>query len=269
MSEIICIRGAGDIATGVIQKFVRSGYRVLALEMDQPTAIRCQAALSAAMVKGEMQVEDIRAKRVEGLGKAIEKCWEQGIVPIIADREGKSIPIIKPLAVIDAILAKRNLGTHHKMAPITIGLGPGFSAPEDVDIVIETMRGHNLGRIIRKGQAIPNTGIPGEIGGQSSLRVIHAPETGKVKHFTHIGKWVEQNQPVIQVGLTVIRSPFSGMVRGLIAEGTRVERGLKIADIDPRRLEPKACCQISDKARCIGGAALEAYLMLELCRRNS
>jgi len=265
---VICIRGAGDIATGVIQKFVRSGFRVFALEMDQPTAIRRQIALSTAMQKGEMQVEDIRAKRTEASAGQMQKCWEEGVVPIVVDPEGTSILRIRPAAVIDAILAKRNLGTHRQMAPFTIALGPGFSAPEDVNIVIETMRGHQLGKLIEKGKALPDTGIPGEISGQDKLRVIHAPIEGRVKHFSRIGDWLTEGQPVLQVGEAVVFAPFNGMIRGLITEGMYVKKRFKIADIDPRRLSEEEVFSISDKARCIGGAALEAYLYLDASRRN-
>jgi len=266
--EIICIRGAGDIATGVIQKFVRSGFRVLALETIKPTTIRRQVALSTAMLGGEMQVEDIRARRVEDIDEQFEQCWAEGIVPVIADSAGVSIRRIKPAAVIDAIMAKKNMGTNRRMAPVTIGLGPGFSAPEDVNAVIETMRGHRLGQLILSGQALPNTGTPGEIGGQSHLRVIHAPAAGKVRHCAEIGDWLKQGQPVFQIGDTVVLAPFDGLLRGLIAEGMEVMKGLKTADIDPRKLEREECYGISDKARCIGGGALEAYLFLKAFSRN-
>lgn len=265
---VICVRGAGDIATGVIQKFARCGFRVFALEIDQPTTIRRHIALSTAMQKGEMQVEDIRAKRTEASAGQMQKCWDEGIVPIIDDPAGTSILMIRPAAVIDAILAKRNLGTHRQMAPFTIALGPGFSAPEDVDIVIETMRGNQLGKLIEKGQALPDSGIPGEISGQGKLRVMHAPAEGRIKHFARIGDWLIEGQPVFQTAESVVSAPFDGMLRGLIAEGMDVKKGLKIADIDPRRLSREEVFGISDKARCIGGAALEAYLYLAASRRN-
>jgi len=257
--DMVCIRGAGDIATGVIQKFARSGFRVFALEIGNPTTIRRHIALSTAMLTGEMQVEDIKAKHVEASLAQMQECWNDGIVPILEDAMGKTIEKFKPTAVIDAILAKRNVGTHRQMAPITIALGPGFSAPEDVDIVIETMRGHQLGRCIMAGQALPNTGIPGEIGGQSDLRVLHARSEGIITPFAEIGEWVEQGQAIFQVGKRITVAPFDGVIRGLIAKEMSVPKGLKVADIDPRRLSKEEIFSISDKARNIGGAALEAY----------
>ncbi|MFV0364635.1 MAG: selenium-dependent molybdenum cofactor biosynthesis protein YqeB [Suipraeoptans sp.] len=266
--EIICIRGAGDLATGVIQKFVRAGYRIYALETMQPTTIRRQVALSTAISKGTSKVEDITARHVECSFNNLEKCWEEGIVPIIVDPSASSIKVIKPAAVIDAIIAKRNIGTNRNMAPITIGMGPGFSAGKDVDVVIETMRGHSLGQIIFEGEALPNTGTPGNIGGQSSLRVMHAPNDGTVKHMVKIGDWVCEGQPVFTVSDIVVVAPFDGLIRGLIEEGTTVKKGLKSADIDPRRLSKEEVYSISDKARSLGGAVLEAYLYLDNKNRH-
>lgn len=260
--EIVCVRGAGDLATGVIQKFVRSGAWVYALEIENPTAIRRQVALSTAMETGEFRVEDILAKKVEFSTRNLKECWEKGIVPIVEDETGWTVKEVKPVAMIDAILAKRNLGTYREMAPITIGLGPGFLAPDEVDVVIETMRGHSLGKMISNGSALPNTGSPGEIGGQSVLRVLHSPEAGKIKHLTTIGSRLEAEEPMFQVGNTIVRAPFTGTVRGLISEKIEVKKGMKVADIDPRVLSENEIFEISDKARCLGGAALEAYLYL-------
>ncbi|MEG1846905.1 MAG: selenium-dependent molybdenum cofactor biosynthesis protein YqeB [Lachnospiraceae bacterium] len=256
---IIVIRGGGDLATGVIQKFYRSGYRVLVLETEQPTAIRCSVSVCEAVYYGKAQVEDVPCVRVSSR-KQIEHCWELGQVPLLIDPEGKCIGELSPQAVIDAILAKRNLGTHRAMAPITIGLGPGFYAGREVDAVIETMRGHNLGRLLLEGEALPNTGIPGEMGGKSAERVIHAPLGGIIKHGSKIGDIVEQGAPFMSIDEIQIKAPFRGLLRGLIHEGLFVPQGMKIADIDPRiEVDWRT---ISDKARCLGGAALEAYLYL-------
>lgn len=260
--EIICIRGAGDIATGVIQKFVRSGFRVFALELEKPTAIRRQVSLSTAMEMGHMQVEDMIAKRVSVSREKIYKCWHEGAIPILADPQGESIPKMKPVAVIDAILAKRNTGTNRNMAPVTIGLGPGFCAPTEVDAVIETMRGHSLGRVITEGSALPNTGTPGVLGGQGKLRVLRAPIAGRVTHFAQIGDHLTAGQPVFGVDGEIVRAPFDGVLRGLITENMEVPAGMKTADIDPRQISRDEVYGISDKARCIGGAVLESYLYL-------
>ena len=173
---------------------------------------------------------------------------------------GKHIRELEPEAVIDAILAKKNLGTSRDMAPLTVGLGPGFTAGEDVDYVIETMRGHNLGRIIKKGSALPNTGVPGLIAGIGKERVIHSPAAGNMKNICQIADLVEKDQVIAMVGDTPVKAAISGVIRGLIRDGYPVFAGMKIADIDPRAEQKKNCFTISDKARCIAGGVLEVLL---------
>ena len=260
-SHKIVVRGGGDLATGVVQKFFRAGFPVVILETPAPAAIRRSVALCEAVYDGFSQVEGMNCRRVSGL-EQLEGCWQAGAIPLLIDPSGETIRRIQPSAVIDAILAKRNLGTHRGMAPVTIALGPGFCAGEDVDVVIETMRGHDLGRLIFKGSTIPNTGIPGEIGGRSGQRVIHAPARGTVVHKKQIGDVVENGEVLFTVGGTEARAPFTGLLRGLIREGAEVPKGMKVADIDPRT--DVDWRTISDKARCLGGAALEAYLFLTL-----
>jgi xanthine dehydrogenase accessory factor len=259
-TQKIIVRGGGDLATGVVQKFFRAGFPVAILETPAPTAIRRSVALCEAVYDGSARVEDVDCRRVIDPDE-MEACWQKGIVPLLVDPSGELIPKIRPAAVIDAILAKRYTGTHRGMADITIALGPGFCAGEDVDIVIETMRGHDLGRLILRGNAMPNTGIPGEIEGKSAERVLHAPVSGTVIHKKRIGDVVEQGEMLFTVGGTEVRSPFTGLLRGLIHEGMEAPKGMKIADIDPRR--GVDWHTISDKARCLGGAALEAYLLLQ------
>lgn len=263
MDDMIIVRGGGDLATGVVQKLHRSGFRVVILETECPTAIRRTVALCEAVYKGAVKVEDVFCRLVTTPQQAYE-CLNNKEVPLLIDPKGIFIKELKPQGLIDAILAKRNLGTSRAMAPVTIGLGPGFIAGEDVDAVIETMRGHDLGRLILNGCALPNTGVPGVINGQSSKRVLHAPRAGKVDLYCEIGSFVKQGEPILSVDGEIVCSPFAGLVRGLIRSGMQVPLGMKIGDIDPR-------CNvdihtISDKARCLGGAALEAYLFL---RRNS
>jgi xanthine dehydrogenase accessory factor len=266
---IIVVRGGGDIATGIVQKFHRSGFRLLVLETEKPSAIRRSVSLCQAVYSGYTEVEDISCRLIDSLAD-LDACYARNEVPVLVDPEGKSIIELKPAALIDAILAKRNMGTHRDMAPVTIGIGPGFCAPQNVSAVIETMRGHDLGRLILKGQALPNTGIPGDVGGKSSQRVIYAPSAGKVTHIRQIGDKVEAGEAICRISSIVkaceessdiiVTAPFKGLLRGLISEGLEVPKGLKIADIDPRL--DVDCNTISDKARCIGGAALEAYLFL-------
>jgi xanthine dehydrogenase accessory factor len=258
-SQKIVVRGGGDLATGVVQKFFRAGFSVVILETSAPTAIRRSVALCEAVYDGSAQVEDINCRRVSNTDE-LDGCWQSGAIPLLIDPKGETIEKFRPSAVIDAILAKRNLGTHRSMAPITIALGPGFRAGEDVDIVIETMRGHDLGRLIFKGCAAPNTGIPGEIGGKSGQRVIHAPASGTVVHKKRIGDVVQRDEVLLTIEGTEARAPFNGLLRGLIREGAAVLKGMKIADIDPRT--DVDWRTISDKARCLGGAALEAYFIL-------
>lgn len=261
--DIICVRGAGDIATGVIQKLARSGYRVYAVEIEKPTAIRRYAALSTSMDTGEFSVEDITARKINFSMENLYKCWEDGIIPVFSDPNLETISEIKPKGLIDAILAKKNLGTNKTLAPITIALGPGFSAPQDVNIVIETSRGHNLGKMIKDGAALPNTGIPGIIGGESIRRVVYTKNSGNIKNLSSIGDYLKEGEPIFSVGDEIVYAPFNGILRGLITDGMFVKEGMKVADIDPRNLQKDVCCSISDKARCIGGAVLEAYAYMD------
>lgn len=257
---LILVRGGGDLATGTIHRLWSAGLRVLVLEAEHPAAIRRQVSLCEAVYKGEATVEGLRAVRIEALAQA-EEVWNQNAVPVLVDPKGESIAQARPDVLVDAILAKKNLGTTKDMAPLTIGLGPGFCAGEDVDVVIETKRGHNLGRIIRQGSAYPNTGIPGIIGGYGAERVIHAPAAGILKNRSIIGDIVEAGQVLAVIegenGTTEVSATIDGLLRGLIRDDYPVTKGFKIADIDPRKEELANCFTISDKARCIAGSVLE------------
>jgi len=261
----VIVRGGGDLATGVVQKFFRAGFNVLILETEAPTAIRRSVALCEAVYNGTSKVEDIKCRKINKLEET-KSCWSEGIVPLIIDPDGKSINEIKPSAVIDAILAKRNLGTIKSMADITIALGPGFIAGKEVNAVIETKRGHDLGRLILKGTATPNTGVPGEIGGEDTRRVVHATASGMVQHKKQIGNIVKQGEVLFTVNEAEAVAPMNGLLRGLIREGITVNKGMKVADIDPRTDADYRT--ISDKARCLGGAALEAYFYLDRNREK-
>ncbi|NKF05558.1 EF2563 family selenium-dependent molybdenum hydroxylase system protein [Clostridium gasigenes] len=262
MEDIIVVRGGGDIATGTIQKLYRSGFKVLVLEIDKPTAIRRNVAFSDAVYNGNTTVEGIKASLAKNEYE-INKNWDNKIIPIAVDSSGELINKIKPNIVIDAILAKKNMGTCKKMAPITIALGPGFNAGKDVDIVIETMRGHNLGKLIFEGSAIENTGVPGEIGGYSKERVIYSNNDGVIKNISNIGDIVEKGQVIALIGEENVLATISGILRGIIKDGTDVCKGLKIGDIDPRLKELENYNTISDKARSIGGGVLEAVLIMK------
>jgi len=225
-------------------------------------------SLCEAVYDGIAKVEDMTCHRITELKEA-ENCWEQGVIPLIIDPDAASIKEIKPAAVIDAIIAKRNLGTSRSMAEITIALGPGFTAGEDVDVVIETLRGKDLGKLIFSGQASDDTGVPGEIAGESSRRVVRAPVAGVVSHVRKIGDTVKQGEVILVIGreksgdtqpaCVEVRAPIGGVLRGLIREGFDVIDNMKIADIDPRADVDRQA--ISDKANRVGSAALEAFLL--------
>lgn len=258
--KLIIVRGAGDLATGTIHRLWSAGARLLVLETEHPAAIRRQAALCEAVYEGCAVVEGMEGKLIQRVEEA-DAVWEMGKVPILADPVGRSITLRRPDAVVDAILAKKNLGTNREMAKLTIGLGPGFCAGRDVDVVIETMRGHDLGRIIRSGEALANTGIPGNVGGYTSERVIHASAKGIFRNIRKIGDIVAQGETIAYIDTgedrVLVPASISGVLRGLLRDGYPVPVGFKIADIDPRREERKNCFTISDKARCIAGSVLE------------
>lgn len=269
---LILVRGGGDLATGTIHRLWSAGLRVLVLEAEHPAAIRRQVALSEAVYAGSARVEDVEAVRMdvdlaekknrkELLEQEMERIWKKDGVPVLVDPAGLSIAALRPAVVVDAILAKKNLGTTKEMAPLVIALGPGFTAGEDVDVVIETKRGHNLGRVIRSGSAVPNTGIPGIIGGYGKERVMHAQAEGILRNVASIGDIVEARAVIAEIetenGTVPVEASLSGLLRGLIRDGYPVTKGFKIADIDPRQEELQNCFTISDKARCIAGSVLE------------
>lgn len=257
---MIIVRGAGDISTGTIHRLFRAGFSVMALETDHPSAIRRKVAFSEAVYDGEATVEGVTAIRIGQAGEA-KAILAQGKIPLLIDPAGESIREIRPAAVVDAILAKKNTGTTLAMAELTIALGPGFEAGKDVRYVIETMRGHDLGRIISTGSAAANTGIPGVIGGYGAERVIHSPAEGIFRLLRDIGSEVKAGETIgtVIAGSSEIpvRTKIAGILRGIIRDGYPVTEGFKLADVDPRLEEKKNCFTISDKARCIAGSVLE------------
>ena len=298
---IIC-RGAGDLATGIIHRLHRAGHRVIALETDYPAAIRRQVSFCEAVYDGSAVVEGVTARLVPALAdaetdtetysgendtpaahivsekwdsSAIEAVLEAGEVPLLIDPKGESIALLKPDVVVDAIIAKKNLGTTIDMAPLVIGVGPGFTAGQDVHLVIESMRGHNLARIITDGMAQPNTGVPGNIAGFTSERVIHAPAAGYIHDVRKIGDIVQKGDEIARIypdkgsydnklsEYVPVNATITGIIRGLIREGYYFKEGFKIADIDPREGELSNCFTISDKARSIAGSVLEAVSAFE------
>jgi len=263
MKKLIIVRGGGDLATGSVYKLKKSGFPVLILEVANPSAIRRNVAFCEAVYQGTQTVEDMTCHLAQTVEQA-EAFLLEGKLTVLVDPMGEVIPRLKPLAVVDAILAKKNLGTNRSMAPITIALGPGFEAGRDVDAVIETKRGHNLGRVLWEGGAAPNTGIPGTIGGYGKERVIHCPAKGILWNVKKITDTVSKGDVIAVVetesGIVPVEATLDGILRGLIRDGYPVKVGFKMADIDPRAEEYHNCFTISDKARCIAGGVLEAIL---------
>ena len=266
MKDLIIVRGGGDLATGTVYKLKRCGCPVLILETANPAAIRRTVSFSEAVFHGHQTVEGVTCYLAENLEQA-KRFLNEGKLTMLVDPLGESIAALHPMAVVDAILAKKNLGTNRDMAPITVGLGPGFTAGCDVDAVIETKRGHTLGMVLRSGSAAPNTGIPGIIGGFGRERVIYCPAAGTLRNVKRITDTVSKGETIAVVetdtGIVPVKATLDGIVRGLIRDGYPVSRGFKIADIDPRIEELQNCFTISDKARCIAGGVLEAILQLK------
>ncbi len=260
----ILIKGAGDIASGVAVRLSHCGFEIVMTDLERPTSIRRTVCFSEAILRGTFTVEDVTAAVAEDVG-AVPAILGRGQIAVLADPDARCLSALKPDAVVDAILAKQNLGTAITDAPIVVALGPGFTAGVDCHAVIETMRGHDLGRVILSGSAQPNTGIPGSIGGFTTERVLRAPRDGVFTEVLHIGDLVKQDECVATVDGEPIRSAIAGVIRGLLPTGTPVHRGMKSGDVDPRGVLTN-CETVSDKARAVGGGVLEAILFLD--RRN-
>ncbi len=264
---IIVSKGAGEMASGIAVRLHRAGFRrLLLLETPRPLAVRRAVSFSEAVYDGRQEVEGITALRFEPpvencpdgeIFRRLEEIWEQGAVAVAVDPRWRLLPIIRPGIVVDATIAKQNLGTSISEAELVVALGPGFTAGVDAHYVIETQRGHHLGRVLGQGSAAANTGIPGDIGGHSLDRVLRAPVDGPVEAALAIGSRIEKGRMVCTVAGVPVRAEISGVLRGCIRPGTEVTAGLKIGDIDPRGVR-EYCFNVSEKARALGGAVLEA-----------
>lgn len=256
---IIGIKGAGEMATGVACCLFNSNFtRIFMMEIDNPLAVRRKVSFCEAVHDGSAIVEGIRAVKVEHSADFVGT-WDKKLIPVLVDPQWESIRALTPHVVIDAILAKKNLGTTMSEAPLVIGLGPGFTAGEDVHMAIETNRGHNLGRIILKGSPEPNTGIPGTISGFNLERVLRAPCQGVFRPGKKIGDMVKTGELIGRINEEPVLTRIDGVLRGLIRPGSKVKSGLKIGDVDPRG-KAEYCSSISEKARAIGGSVLAAIL---------
>lgn len=258
--DIVVLRGAGDIATGIAYRLYRSGFRVIMLETEKPLVVRRRVAFAQAVYDGAMEIEGIKAESITDL-KEIYECFEKNILPVLVDPEYNTRSQIKADILVDATLAKKNLGTTIDMAPITIGVGPGFYAGKDVHAVVETNRGHNLGKVILEGAAEKDTGVPGSVCGYTYERVLRAPCSGRVSIRKEIGQLVKKDDTVCLVGSIPVKAKINGVVRGMISS-IDVTEGMKIGDIDPRGIKEN-CFTISDKARAVAGGVLEAILYLK------
>lgn len=255
---LVLIRGAGDLATGVAIRLLRAGFRVAMTDIAAPTAIRRTVAFSEAVRHGQATVEGVTARLARDASDALA-ITQGGNIAVLVDPQAKCREQLLPHALIDAILAKRNTGTRISDAPVVIALGPGFTAGLDCHAAIETMRGHDLGRVYYEGSPLPDTGTPGEIAGQGAARVLRAPANGVFKGIKKIGDAVDAGETVALVGGAPVKAALSGVLRGLLPDGVRVRAGMKSGDVDPR-VNREACFTVSDKARSLGGAALEAIL---------
>lgn len=255
MKPLVLMRGGGDIASGAVYRLRRAGYPVVVNEIAIPTMIRREVCYGNAVHMGEMILERLVARHVS-LGEVTDTL-AQGVIPVVTEPYEEVLNTLKPSIVVDGILAKRNLGTTRLDAPFVIGIGPGFSAGHDVNVVIETMRGHTLGRCIYDGEALPNTGIPGNVGGYTHERVIHSPRAGLFTAKRHIGDSVQANEVIGYVDDEPVRAKITGTLRGILKSGLMVSDHFKLADVDAR-CEESHCYSISDKSLAVGGGVLEA-----------
>lgn len=255
---LVVIKGAGDLASGIATRLYRSCFDIVMTDLPVPLAVRRTVAFSEAVRLGSTSVEGIKAEKAEN-EEEVRDCLSRGVIPVMPDPEAKIIGILKPDVVVDAILAKRNTGTSLADAPLVIGVGPGFTAGSDCHAVIETKRGHTLGRVIRTGSAIPNTGVPGNIGGQTIRRLIKAPVDGVFHPEKNIGDIVKEGERVGNVDGVAVCAQTDGMIRGLLQDGVPVTKGLKSGDVDPRG-STVDYMTVSDKALAIGGGVLEAIM---------
>ncbi len=255
---IIVIKGGGEMASGVAQRLVRSGLRVCITELPEPLAVRRGVSFCEAVFAGQTEVEGLVGRRVTGK-EEVQRCWERGEVPVLIDPECAIGTTLSPDVLVDAILAKRNTGTTLGDAPLVIGLGPGFCAGRDVHAVIETNRGHRLGRVIEAGEAEADTGIPGNVGGYTWERVLRAPASGRFRGKKQIGETVAKGEVVAEVAGVPLEAAISGVIRGILHDGLTAEKNMKVGDVDPRGTR-EHCLTVSEKARAIGGAVLEAVM---------
>ncbi len=263
---LVLIKGAGDLATGTAIRLHRAGMQVVMTDVERPTAVRRTVAFCQCMYDGIVTVEDITARRAADAAE-VRKSLDRGEVPVLADPEARILRELPFDAVVDAILAKYNLGTRITDAPVVLALGPGFTAGVDCHGVVETMRGHDLGRLLTEGSAAPNTGVPGDIGGYTTQRIIRATADGIFEPVAQIGETVREGDLVARVSGVPVYAQMPGLVRGMLPAGLEVKKDMKAGDIDPR-CKARHCFTVSDKSRAIAGGVLEGLLHFSAPRRH-
>jgi xanthine dehydrogenase accessory factor len=256
----VLVRGGGDLASGVAWRLHQGGFRVVITEIPEPLAVRRKVAFCEAVYDGQSVVEGVKAVLVKG-PEQVHTVWDQGCIPVLVDPEATSRHSIKPEVIVDAILAKKNRGSSATDAPLVVALGPGFEVGRDAHFVVETNRGHNLGRLLTSGSAAPNTGIPGPVQGITADRVLRAPASGPWRNVMDIGDMVKTGDVIGTVQGEALCAAIDGALRGLIHPGIAVSKGLKIGDIDPRG-KKEFCFTISEKAFAIAGGVLEGILRI-------
>jgi xanthine dehydrogenase accessory factor len=255
---LVLIRGGGDLASGVAVRLHHSGFDLLITELAHPLVIRRTVSFAEAVSQGSQEVEGVHSVLIQDPGD-IKETIRAGNIPVLVDPDLACLKMVQPDVVVDARMRKKPPSEGKELATLVVGLGPGFIAGENCHAVVETNRGHNLGRVIWAGPAQEDTGIPGEVAGVSTLRILRAPEDGKLVTGAKIGDPVKKDTVIALVGNQAVLAPIDGVIRGLIKPGTLVTKGAKIGDIDPRK-DPALCSLVSDKSRAVGGGVVEAIL---------
>lgn len=265
-NPIVLLRGGGDLATGVAARLHRAAFRVLVVELPAPLAVRRTVSAAQAVFSGEIKIEELHAHLASGIDQ-VHKVWAAGDLPVMIDPEASSADALRPMVIVDARMRKRGPEWDLRSYPLGVGLGPGFVAGENCHAVVETRRGHTLGRVIWNGAAAPDSGVPDPVFGLDADRVLRAPRDGHVAGHAQIGDLVQQGDLLAEVAGAEIRAAFAGVLRGLVHESVEVRSGMKVGDLDPRS-EPSHAFLISDKALAIGGGVLEAVLAQEQIRQK-
>jgi xanthine dehydrogenase accessory factor len=255
---LILIRGGGDLASGIAIRLYRSGLPVVITELSQPLVVRRLVSFAEAVHEGQWTVEDVTGRLIQDPAQ-MEEVVRAGMIPVLVDPDLSSLQIFQPEVLIDARMRKKPPEAGREQADLVIGLGPGFTAGKDCHAVVETNRGHQLGRVYWEGAAQEDTGIPGEVRGYRQERVLRSPGSGGLENFQEIGDLIERGEKIAAVNGQIVTAPFDGVIRGLLRSGTFVKEGMKIGDLDPRGKSEYAWI-VSDKSRCLGGAVLEAIL---------